>query len=161
LIPSFYRRVGIVWAGRPTHSNDRRRSARLADFAPLARVPGVAFVSLQKGRTADQAGSYFGRAPLINISTEIANFSDTMAILEGLDLVVSVDTSVAHLAAAMGKRTWILLPTAPDWRWLLERYDSPWYPSAHLFRQAEAGNWDGVMSNVAATLISVDWCATR
>jgi Flp pilus assembly protein TadD len=152
LAPPSFRRVGIVWAGRPTHNNDRRRSASLATFAPLAAVPRVALVSLQKGPSADQAGRYFGRAPLINIGAEIQDYEDTMALLEALDLVVTVDTSVGHLAAAMGRPVWILLPTAPDWRWLLNREDSPWYPTVRLFRQTVPRQWDDVMARVAEAL---------
>jgi hypothetical protein len=146
------RRIGIVWAGRPSHANDRRRSASLAAFAPLASVPGVALVSLQKGPPAQQAGAYFGRAPLINIGAEVRDYDDTMALLECLDLVVTVDTSVGHLAAAMGKPVWILLAKAPDWRWLLGREDSPWYPTVRLFRQRVAGEWPEVFQRVAAAL---------
>jgi hypothetical protein len=152
IVPPSYRKVGIVWAGRPTHNNDRRRSTSLAAFAPLAAVPRVALVSLQKGPSADQAGRYFGRAPLINIGAEIQDYDDTMALLDSLDLVVTVDTSVGHLAAAMGRPVWILLATAPDWRWLLERSDSPWYPTVRLFRQTVARKWDDVMTRVAAAL---------
>ncbi len=157
LAPAGLRRVGIVWAGRPTHANDRRRSASLALFAPLAALPNLALVSLQKGPPTEQAGSYFGRAPLINIGAEVKDYDDTMALLACLDLVVTVDTSVGHLAAAMGKPVWILLAHAPDWRWLLEREDSPWYPTVQLFRQTEAGDWGGVFARVAAALRSRDW----
>jgi tetratricopeptide (TPR) repeat protein len=152
LAPSSHRKVGIVWAGRPTHNNDRRRSSKLADFSPLAALPGVALVSLQKGPSADQAGSYFGRAPLINIGAEVRDYNDTMALLECLDLVVTVDTSVGHLAAAMGKPVWILLATSPDWRWLLNREDSPWYPTVRLFRQTQPRVWSDVFQSVATAL---------
>jgi hypothetical protein len=152
LAPGTNKRIGIVWAGRPTHNNDRRRSARLADFAPVAALPGVALVSLQKGPSADQAGSYFGRAPLINIGAEVKDYNDTMALLECLDLVITVDTSVGHLAAAMGKPVWILLATSPDWRWLLNRSDTPWYPTVRLFRQTEPRQWSDVFKAVAAAL---------
>jgi hypothetical protein len=152
LSPRSYRRVGIVWAGRPTHNNDRRRSTTLASFAPIAALPRVALVSLQKGPAAEQAGRYFGRAPLINVGAEIQDYDDTMALLACLDVVVTVDTSVGHLAAAMGKPAWIMLATAPDWRWLLTRDDSPWYPSVRLFRQTQARQWGDVMNRVADAL---------
>ena len=155
LAPRSHRKVGIVWAGRPTHNNDRRRSSKLADFSPLAALPGVALVSLQKGPSADQAGGYFGRAPLINIGAEVRDYDDTMALLECLDLVVTVDTSVGHLAAAMGKPVWILLATSPDWRWLLSREDSPWYPTVRLFRQTQPRVWDDVFQRVATALQEV------
>lgn len=150
LSPRHYRRIGIVWAGRPTHLNDDNRSITLASFAPLAALPGVSLVSLQKGATAQkQIGSYWGRAPLINLGSEIADYGDTMAVIESLELIVTVDTSVAHLAAAMGKPVWIILPYAPDWRWLLERTDSPWYPTVRLFRQSAARDWPPVIAAIA------------
>lgn len=152
LTPTAARRVGIVWAGRATHNNDRWRSASLADFAPLAALPGVALVSLQKGPAAAQTGQYFGAAPLVNIGAEIVDFEDTMAILESLDLLITVDTSVAHVAGAMGRKTFVLLARAPDWRWLLDRTDTPWYPSLRLIRQTAAGVWDDVMARAAALI---------
>lgn len=152
LTPRSYRRVGIVWAGRPAHNNDRWRSASLAAFAPLAAVPGIALISLQKGPAAAQAGAYFGLAPLVNLSAEINDYGDTMAILENLDLLVTVDTSVGHLAGAMGRPVNILLAHAPDWRWLLHRTGTPWYRSVRLSRQSETGRWDDVMTAVAASL---------
>lgn len=152
LVPRGFRRIGVIWAGRPTHNNDRNRSAQLADFAPIARVPGIALLALQKGPKTGQAGAYYGRAPLINIGAEIDGYDDTMAILQNLDLLVTVDTSVAHLAGAMGRPVWIMLPRAPDWRWLLDRPDTPWYPSARLFRQQTVRTWDDVMQAIATEL---------
>jgi len=143
------RRIGIVWAGRSTHKNDSNRSIALAAFGPLAALDGIVLVSLQKGPGRAAIATYFDRAPLLNLGAEIADFDDTMAIIDALDLVVTVDTSVAHLAGAMGKPVWILLPYAPDWRWLLGRNDSPWYPSARLFRQSRPGDWGGVARRVA------------
>jgi hypothetical protein len=157
LIPRGFRRVGVIWAGRPTHNNDRNRSALLQDFLPLANVPGIALLALQKGPKTGQAGAYYGRAPLINIGAEIDDYDDTMAILDNLDLLVTVDTSVAHLAGAMGRPVWIMLPRAPDWRWLLERTDTPWYPSMRLFRQGTARRWDDVMRTIAAELAERGW----
>ena len=127
----------MIWAGRPTHNNDRNRSALLADFRPLASVPRIALLALQKGPKTDRPARYYGRAPLINIGAEIEDYDDTMAILDNLDLLVTVDTSVAHLAGAMGRPVWIMLPRAPDWRWLLDRADTPWYPTVRLFRQTD------------------------
>jgi hypothetical protein len=157
LIPRGLRRVGVIWAGRPTHNNDRNRSALLADFRPLASVSGVALLALQKGPKTDQAGAYYGRAPLINIGAEIEDYDDTMAILENLDLLVTVDTSVAHLAGAMGRPVWIMLPRAPDWRWLLDRADTPWYPTLRLFRQTTVRRWDDVAQAIAAGLATHNW----
>jgi Flp pilus assembly protein TadD len=152
LTPAGYRRVGIAWAGRPTHVNDRNRSAALASFAPLAELAGVALVSLQKGPAQAQIGAHWGSAPLINLGAEIADFTDTMAIIAALDLLVSVDTAVAHLAGAMGRPVWLMLPFAPDWRWLLNRADSPWYPSARLFRQPAPLRWEPVVAEIAGEL---------
>jgi tetratricopeptide (TPR) repeat protein len=153
LLPRGYRRIGIVWAGRPTHRNDLRRSIRLADLAPLAALPGVALVSMQKGSAQAEIGGYWGRAPLLNLGPEIRDFGDTTAILECLERVVSVDTAVAHLAGAMGKPVSIMLPYAPDWRWLMDRSDSPWYPSAGLFRQSAERRWEPVVAAVAEALL--------
>jgi tetratricopeptide (TPR) repeat protein len=152
LVPRGFRRVGAIWAGRPSHGNDRNRSALLADFRPLADVAGIALIALQKGPKSDQAGAWYGRAPLINLGAEIDDYDDTMAILDNLDLLVTVDTSAAHLAGAMGRPVWIMLPRAPDWRWLLDRNDTPWYPSARLFRQTSLRRWDEVVQAIATEL---------
>jgi hypothetical protein len=154
LLPRGYRRIGIAWAGRPTHRNDKRRSTRLACLAPLAALPGVALVSLQKGAAQAEIGTYWGPAPLLNLGPEIRDFGDTMAILECLERVVTVDTAVAHLAGAMGKPVSVMLPNAPDWRWLMHRSDSPWYPTARLFRQSAERRWEPVVAAVAADLVS-------
>jgi hypothetical protein len=154
LVPAGFRRIGIVWAGRASHNNDRFRSATLADFAPLAALPGVALISLQKGPPAAQAGQYYGAAPLLNIGAEIADYEDTMAILRSLDVVVTVDTSVGHVAGAMGRKAFILLARTPDWRWLLGRSDTPWYRSVHLIRQTEVGVWSDTMAEAAALAVS-------
>jgi hypothetical protein len=154
LLPKGWRRIGIVWAGRPNHPNDDTRSIPLAALAPLAEIPGTAFVSLQKGPGQAQIGTYWGRAPLINLGPEITDFGDTMAILDSLDLVVTVDTAIAHLAGAMGKPVWIMLPFAPDWRWLLDRDDSPWYPTARLFRQPAPRRWAPVVASIADEIAS-------
>ena len=148
LVPSGYRRIGIAWAGRSTHVNDRNRSVMLSTFASLAELRRLVLISLQKGPAQAQIGTYWRRAPLINLGPEIADFGDTMAILEGLDLVVTIDTAVAHLAGAMGRPVWLMLPFAPDWRWLLDRVDSPWYPTARLFRQPSPRSWKPVMGAV-------------
>jgi hypothetical protein len=149
LAPSGYRRIGLVWAGRPEHLNDRNRSMALKQLAPLAALDRVALVSLQKGPAGGQVGSYFGPAPLINLAPEINDFVDTACIIDALDLVVTVDTSVAHLAGAMAKPVCVLLPFAPDWRWLRHRDDSPWYPSARLFRQTRPGDWSDPVAKLA------------
>jgi hypothetical protein len=145
-------RIGLVWAGRPTHMNDRNRSAALSTLAPITDIDGVTFISLQKGQGVDQISGYFGRAPLINLGVEIDNFGDSAAIIEHLDLVVTVDTAIGHLTGAMGKPAWIMLPYAPDWRWLRERTDTPWYPDVRLFRPAAPKDWASITSAVAAAL---------
>ncbi len=152
LAPRGYRRVGLAWAGSPKHANDRNRSANLATFAPLGVLRGIALVSLQKGPAMAQAGAYFGRAPLINIGAEIADYNDTMAILDCLDVLITVDTSVCHLAGAMNRPAWIMLARTPDWRWLLGRANSPWYRSVRLFRQSTRQRWDEPVAEIAACL---------
>jgi hypothetical protein len=151
-VPKGYRRIGLIWAGRPTHNNDRNRTALLADLAAIGNVPGVALLALQKGPKTGQAGGWYGRAPLINLGAEIEDYDDTMAILANIERLVTVDTSVAHLAGAMGRPVWIMLPFAPDWRWLLRRQDTPWYPSVRLFRQSTVRCWDDVLGAVATAL---------
>jgi hypothetical protein len=125
LLPAGYRRIGICWAGRPTHGNDRNRSITLQTLAPIAALEDISLVSLQKGPPLAQIGSYFGRAPLVNLDPEITTFEDTAAVIDALDLVICVDTSVGHLAGAMGAPVWVLLPYAPDWRWLLGPTTAP------------------------------------
>jgi tetratricopeptide (TPR) repeat protein len=143
-------RVGIVWAGNPEHANDRHRSVRLEDFAVLAEVAGIAWFGLQKGR--DEARRCCGALTLEPLGADIADFADSAAIVEQLDLVIAVDTAIVHLAGALGKPVWTLLPFVPDWRWLLERDDSPWYPTMRLFRQPAIGDWAPVFAAVAREL---------
>ena len=152
LAPPNLKRIGIAWAGRPAHKNDWKRSMTLDALAPVAALDGVALVVLQKGPEQRQAGFYYGRAPLVHLSAEVEDFEDTMAIMHGLDLVLTVDTSVAHLAGAMGRPVWILLPWCAEWRWLQHRPDSPWYPTARLFRQPAPNDWPGAAAQVAAAL---------
>jgi Tfp pilus assembly protein PilF len=147
-------RVGIVWAGSPTHGNDRNRSIGLAPFARLAAIPGVSLVSIQKGPTEGQAADPPGGFPLLNLSPDIRDFADTAAIMANLDLVVCVDTSVAHLAGALGVPVWVMVPFAPDWRWMLDREDSPWYPTMRLFRQDRPGAWDDAIDRLEHALRS-------
>jgi hypothetical protein len=155
-IPVGLRRVGLVWAGRPTHRNDRNRTMALATLAPpLAAVPGIALVSLQKGDPAAEVSSYTGRAMLVDAARDIADYEDTVAAIAALDLVVTVDTSVAHIAGAMGRPAWVLLPYTSDWRWLRERADSPWYPSLRLFRQRAPARWEEPLAAVAAGLAAL------
>lgn len=143
--------VALVWAGRPTHPNDANRSLSLAQLAPLAQAD-VSFVSIQKGPAAAQADTPPHGMALLSVSDEIDDFEDTAAILCVADLLISVDSSPVHLAGALGRPVWVMLPKVPDWRWLLERTDTPWYPRMHLFRQDLRTDWTGVVSRMAAEL---------
>ena len=145
-------KAGIVWAGSPRHTNDANRSCSLKHFAHLSRIDGVRLFGLQKGDAAAEAGQFETPIPFTNLGDELADFADTAAIIENLDLVISVDTAVLHLAGAMGKDVWALLPFDADWRWLRDRADSPWYPTMKLFRQSSPGDWAGVFDCVAAEL---------
>jgi hypothetical protein len=124
----------------------------LALLAPLGQIPGVRFISLQKGSAAQQQMRRPEVAPLrlVDWTDELTDFAQTAALIERLDLVISVDTAVAHLAGALGKPVWVLLTYAADWRYLLNRDDSPWYPTMRLFRQSTHGDWTGVVQRVAA-----------
>jgi hypothetical protein len=144
-------RVGLIWAGRPEHRRDRDRSIALAALAPLADT-GATFYSLQKGPAAAQAKGPPAGMVLHDLGAALGDFADTAAAMSALDLVITVDTSPAHLAGAIGKPVWLLLTHAPDWRWFLEREDSPWYPTARLFRQTTRGDWAPVIARVAAEL---------
>ena len=144
-------KVGIVWAGSPTHGNDRYRSCTLKHFAPLTKVDGVRLYGLQKGKAAAQA-ELADEMAITNLGIEFEDFTDTAAAIENLDLIISVDTSVLHLAGAMGKMVWALLPFSPDWRWMLNRQDSPWYPTMKLFRQKKWGQWESVFQDVTEEL---------
>jgi hypothetical protein len=142
-------KIGIAWAGSRRHLLDRQRSMPLAAFAPLANIEGITLFSLQKGETASESSQPLAEMNVIDHTSELADFADTAALIQNLDLVISVDTAVAHLAGAMGKPVWVLLPFAPDWRWMLGRDDSPWYPTMRLFRQKIAGDWNDVIGRVA------------
>jgi tetratricopeptide (TPR) repeat protein len=150
--------VGLVWAGNPRTADralaaiDRRRSLPLARLAPLGTVPGVTFVSLQKGHRADEAKTPPRGMALYDWTDELWDFADTAALIAGLDLVIGVDTSVVHLAGALGKPVWVLNRYDACWRWLYGRTDSPWYPTMRLFRQARFGDWDAVIAEVVAAL---------
>ncbi len=144
------RKIGLVWAGRPTHNKDLSRSMQLADFAPLAALSDMCFVSLQKGERSTEAAP--PGMKLLRLGDELKDFSDTAALIDALDLLICVDTSVAHLAGALGKPAWVLLPYVPDWRWLLEGEDSPWYASLRLYRQPNCGDWASVIGGVSVEL---------
>jgi tetratricopeptide (TPR) repeat protein/glycosyltransferase involved in cell wall biosynthesis len=143
--------VGISWAGNPKNYNDKNRSCRLRDLEELFNTPNVKFYSLQKGDAVKQIYER-GDDKVIDLDVMMDSMDTTAAAIERLDLVISVDTSIAHLSAAMGKPTWVMLPFLPDWRWMLEREDSPWYPSVRLFRQTQEKDWSGVINKISVEL---------
>jgi len=145
-------RVGLAWAGNPRHESDCSRSLRLAQFAPLARVPQVAFFSLQRGAGWEQLEDLPAGLEIVDLEQPDGDILDTTAAILNLDLVISIDSMVAHLAGALARPVWVLLGCAPDWRWLLERTDSPWYPTARLFRQARSGDWEPVIEGLVEAL---------
>jgi tetratricopeptide (TPR) repeat protein len=148
-------KVGIAWAGSPDHANDRRRSVSVSVLTPLLSIRGASFASLQVGPRAADVATLEDPSTITNISSEIRDFADTAAAIAALDLTIAVDTAVAHLAGALGKPVWLLLPWVSDWRWMLGREDSPWYPSMRLFRQNAGEDWRAVISRVAAELDAV------
>ncbi|HET6250643.1 MAG TPA: tetratricopeptide repeat protein [Tepidisphaeraceae bacterium] len=145
-------RIGLAWAGGPLYRHDRKRSIQLSQFSPLATIPNTNFYSLQKGPAAAQAAEATAAISLLDHTADLHDFADTAAFMEHLDLIISVDTAVAHLAGALGKRTWLLLPCVPDWRWMLDRPDTPWYPTMKLFRQPTPGDWQPVIHRIAEAL---------
>lgn len=157
-LPKQHLKVGLVWKGNPGHDNDAHRSFRhLSQLEPLWSVPGVTFVSLQKGCGETDAASIAASQPIMPLGGELEDFGDTAALISALDLLITVDTAVAHVAGALGKPCWVLLPyVGCDWRWMRERTDSPWYPNGmQLFRQTPAARWDDVVETVAQAL--ADW----
>lgn len=154
-------RIGIAWQGNPDHQADAFRSVPLACFEPLSELPNVELVSLQSGFGIEQLEKWNGAKPIISLGPEVDKtsgaFMDTAAIMKQLDLVITSDTSIAHLAGALGVPTWLALSYVPDWRWLLQREDSPWYPSVRLFRQDVLGDWAGVFRKIQAALLDQTW----
>ena len=144
-------RIGLAWSGRPSHDNDHNRSMRLRTFLPPLAGCDATFVSLLQEVRADDA-PVLQASDVLDFSKELKTYADTAALIASLDLVISVDTSVAHLAGALAKPLWVLLPFTPDWRWQLDRDDSPWYPTARLFRQDATREWDSVMARVRTAL---------
>lgn len=142
------RTIGVAWTGDPTASMNHRRSIPVETLLPLGDIAGVTLVSLQKGVPA----------PMLDWTAELHDFADTAALVAALDLVITVDTAVAHLAGALGRPVWLLNRRDTDWRWLLERDDSPWYPTLRQFRQTSDGDWDGVAARVRDALAA--WAAT-
>jgi hypothetical protein len=142
-------RIGVAWAGSPGHYNDRRRSMPAEVLEPLADIADAAIISLQLRRGLEKDTFTFEH---IDVSAYLTDFAATAAVIAALDVLVTVDTAVAHLAGALGKPVWILLPYAGEYRWLLDRDDSPWYPTARLFRQPSPGDWESVVRRVGHEL---------
>ncbi len=145
-------RVRVAWAGNPKYGADWRRSTRVETLLPLLRMRDVEWMSLQKGEAAEQLKKLSADVRVVDGSSREADLAETAALMATLDLVITTDTSVAHLAGALGKPVWILLSKPGDWRWMEERETTPWYPTARLFRQAKTGDWVGVMEQVRAEL---------
>lgn len=145
-------RVGVASQGNPRHANDARRSLRLRQLEPLFRLPNVEVVSLQRD-VPDMDAETAARLEFGPTEKPIRDFQDTADLICNVDLVIAVDSAVAHLAAAMGRETWVMLPQVPDWRWLLDRTDSPWYRSMRLFRQTADGEWSDVVGAISALLL--------
>ena len=147
--------VGIVWSGNPENPDNQKRSCSLKDFLDILDIPDLNFYSLQKGIASHELNDIPDSITVNDISSQLQDFADTAAVVEQLDLIITVDTSVAHLAGALGKQVWLLLCYNPDWRWLLNREDSPWYPTMRLFRQPNPGNWSAVFTRVHNTLLDL------
>ena len=144
--------VQLQWAGQPASKFASNRLARLEYFDALTKIGDIQLFGLQKGNSADEIKTHSNSIDVINLGEEFVDFSDTAAAIENLDLIISVDTAVAHLAGAMGKPVWVLIPYVPDWRWMLDREDSPWYPTMRLFRQVQKGDWRYVFQRIADEL---------
>ncbi len=149
-VPGF--KVGIAWAGRPTHPQDAQRSMNSALLEPLTEIDNVHLFSLQKDKTTRPLSAELSNHLSADFGPQLTSFAETAAIITHLDLVITVDTSLAHLAGALGKPVWILLPYAPDWRWLLQQEGTPWYPTMRLLRQKIAGDWENVVTEMRAVL---------
>jgi tetratricopeptide (TPR) repeat protein len=145
-------RVAIAWSGQPTHLNDRNRSIALARLAPLLAAGKGSFIGIQRDLRQGDADLLARFPNVMHVGADLDDFDDTAAVAALADLVISVDTSVVHLAGAMGRPVWVLLPFQPDWRWMLDRDDSPWYPTARLFRQPTPGDWESAVAQVAVAL---------
>jgi tetratricopeptide (TPR) repeat protein len=154
-------KIGLVWAGNPSHLNDNVRSIHLSQLAPLAQNNRAQFYSLQKGAPGGQVRDVAGSFTVADLTPDLVDFADTAALIANLDLVIGVDTSVVHLAGALGKQVWVLLPLAPDWRWMMHRSDSPWYPTMRLFRQQKRGDWQTPVREMAEALRGLDVSAFK
>jgi hypothetical protein len=152
-------KVGIIWQGNPEYSFDHFRSIPLVEFAPLAEVPGMQVVSLQKNAGVEQLLTLEKKFTAADLGSTLDNtggaFTDTAAVMCNLDLVITSDTATAHLAGGLGVPVWLALSKVPDWRWMLERPDNPWYPTMRLFRQATAGDWTSVFAEIKRELAAL------
>jgi len=144
--------VGLAWAGNPLHQNDVARSIRLEELALLLQTPDATFYSLQVPVPARDEVCFRSLGKLLDMSGRLKDFLDTASAIAAMDLIIAVDTAVAHLAGALAKPTWTLIAYSPDWRWLMDRPDTPWYPTMRLFRQAQKGQWQPVILQVAEEL---------
>ena len=144
--------VGLSWVGNPQHMRDRWRSIPFHELLPLLQLPGVEWFGLQKNAGTEPLRDLPADLPFVNLDSELHSFSDTAAAIAALDLVISVDTAVAHLAGALGKPVWTLLPFSPNYRWMLNRTDSPWYPTMRLWRQPAHHDWASVVKTVVEGL---------
>ena len=144
--------IGFAWAGSPTHQNDKERSCGILPFISTLELPSVSLYSLQTGAAAQELSKHNLKDFIIDLGSDLKSFADTALIVQELDLIITVDTALAHLAGAMCKPVWVLLPYAPDWRWMLEKEDSPWYESMRLFRQPAPSDWDGAFCSIRKAL---------
>jgi hypothetical protein len=151
------RRVGLVWRGSPTHRDDRRRSCQLQAWLPFLQTPGVAFYSLQRGAPAQELAELSADVTVQDLEPALQDFGDLAWTMQQLDLVITVDTSAAHVAGALGLPVWTLLSAVSDWRWGLAGDTTPWYPTMRLFRQPQAGDWTAVVAQVVEAL--AHWAA--
>jgi hypothetical protein len=147
------KRVALAWAGHARHPNDRNRSIELRLLETLLALDGISFISIQRDLRGDDRAVLARHANITDIAEQLTDMADTAAVASLADLTISVDTSVVHLAGALGREVWVLLPFSPDWRWTLTGEHSPWYPQMRLFRQSNPGDWDGVIEDVRQALV--------
>jgi len=151
--PNF--KVGLVWTGNPKNANDKRRSLSIETLIPLLNIRGIKFFSLQMGEKSKELNLFGLNNRITDLSPDLKDTWDTAAAISLMDLIISVDTSVGHLSGAIARHTWLMLPFAPDWRWMLKREDTPWYPTVRLFRQPEPGDWGTVVEKIKRELTQI------